>query len=350
MKHAAVFACWVACGARMWLTFIRGPRPIWRVSLTLSLLFVTISTTARYEPWLFSGSPGLEEAASYFWLLLGMGMVNVYVDSLEQPTPRWKSSGHYLVLGYGFAVVALVAWGFIPQGFQSGELTSAAMTPALAVFILASYAPLVPTLARISRYCVTRLRSQPSATAPGERVGLAFIGFFCGAGTLSFGATTLDVFIRLPSHAARPAGHPLVVLTPIVNAISLCGLSIGLCFFLAGPPIAARRQRMQAERIRPLWAHLIKRHPDVHLASHYEAHALTRMTIEVHDALSLCHLPGSTPPTAEAISRALLANRYDRSARPGTVSAAHLVTTGRLTEVDLADAYNSARNGDIACM
>lgn len=350
MRHFAVLVCWAACATRLWLTFVRGPRPIWRVSLTLSLTFVTLGATFRYEPWLLVGIPGFAEAASYFWLLLGVGMVNVYVDSLEQESPSWRRSRRHVLIGACLASLVVVSWFYIPEKIDSASLTVAPMTLPLAVFILAADASLAVTLGRVSRYCLRQFRSDTRLPAPGERSGLAFIGIFCGIGMLSFAASSLDAIVRLPAGAARTPHNPLTVATPIVNATSLCGLAIGLFLLLVGPTISSRRQRRQAALVRPLWEFLVQLHPEVHLeTSHRGSTRLTRMRMEVHDALSLCHLPQATPATSEAIVRGIIEGPECPAGQNTTVSAAQLVTVAQLTETDLALAYSAATTEEIPC-
>lgn len=353
MRHLAVLACWAACVARVWVTFIRGPRPIWRVSLTLSLLCVTFCATARYETGMVFGSPGLPEAVSYFWLLLGVGMVNIYVDCLWEEEPTWRKSWWHIALSGFLAITVLVAWNYIPLKGPGNVLGTAPMSPALATFMLVAYVPLVPTLGRVSHCCFAQLKNPTGAPAPGQRVGLSLIGVFCGIGMLSFGATSVDVLFRIPTHARRSPDHPLISVTPIANAISLCGLSLGLFFFLAGPWVAAKRQRRQAELIRPLWDFLIARYPAVHLAPTNlgEGAPLMRMTMEVHDALSLCRLPVTTSITPEAIVNGILSEQqYENTNNISeTISAAQLVTEGDVTDIDLAAAYN-AKIKELKCM
>lgn len=347
MRHFAVLVCWAACAARLWLTFVRGPRPIWRVSLTLSLTFVTLGATVRYEPWLVLNIPGFAEAASYFWLLLGVGMVNVYVDSLEQAAPSWRRSRRHIVTGVCLALLVVVSWLYIPDKMDSAGLAVAPMSLPLAVFILTADASLAVTLGRISRYCLRQIRDASRLPAPGERSGLALIGIFCGTGMLSFATSSLDAIVRLPTGAARSPHNPLTIATPIINATSLCGLAIGLFLLLAGPTLAVRGQRRQAALVRPFWEFLVRRHPEVHLEG--SQRGLTRMRMEVHDALSLCYLPRTTPATPEAIVRGIIAGPERPLGPDSAVPAAHLVTVGHLTEADLAMAYNAATE-EISCM
>lgn len=349
MKQLAVLACWAACGARCWVTFVSGPRPIWRVSLTLSLVFVTIGATARYDPWLLNGRPGLPEAMSYFWLLLGVGMVNVYIDCLEEDVPTWRRSGWKVALGGVFATALLVSWHYVPNRTASNDLGAAPMSPSLAVFVLTAYVPIATTLARVSRYCFTQLRSATRVPAPGGRIGLTLIGFFCGIAMVNFAATAVEVIVRIRDGSPRSSDSPFISVTPLVNAISLCGLSVGLFFLLAGPTIATRRQRVTASLLHPLWEFLVHQHPQVHLAAASPrggSPILTRMTMEVHDALSLCHLPLTTPATPEAIVRGIITSAERPHEHVETIAAAHLVTAGQIADSDLALAYNAVTKGD----
>lgn len=76
-----------------------------------------------------------------------------------------------------------------------------------------------------------------------------------------------------------------------------------------------------------------------------------RMTMEVHDALSLCRLPVTTSITPEAIVNGILSEQqYENTNNISeTISAAQLVTEGDVTDIDLAAAYN-AKIKELKCM
>lgn len=285
--HLALLACWVAMIVRLYSTFVIGPRPVWRTAFAITLIVVTLCATARYEPWLLdSFTPNLAEAVSYACLILGAGTVNVYLDALHQPDPSWTHSYRHIIWAGCVAALLVSAWLCLPEAHQREVRPTIAllpMTTPLAIFILAAYVPMVPTMFRIARYCISRLKGS-TPREPGESSGLVLIG--CGAvvAAVSFIWTLTNTLFRLKTGAPESMDSVQIRWLSPVNALSLASIAIGATTLAVMPARSRRRQEADFEgTLDPLWHTLTARYPSVRLTS---SESVTRKLIETHDALA----------------------------------------------------------------
>lgn len=289
IRHLAVSSCLIASLARVWVTFVKGSRPIWRTSLTLAMLFMAICAATRYEAshLLDLGWPNIGELLSYGWLILAAGMANVYVDTLSSSSPSWRRSWPHLAFAAACVLTISIAWFETPTVADreaSPSINTLPMTPSLATFNIATYGPLVITALRVMIYCWKQLRNG-TRSEPGAHLGLSLIGSFSIFGLLSCLSVVIESLYRLPPHAPLHPHSEFLILPPLANAISLSGLGLGVAVLVWAPALDARlHERRLRSDITPLWRFLTLRYPEARSTS---LTTTTRKRIEIHDALAL---------------------------------------------------------------
>lgn len=302
---AAMVLLWAAAGYRIWVT-ARSPHALWRTSFTVSTVTVAVAATLQQFRATIDAAlhiPNIAGLLVHLVFALGLACVHIYLETLrhEHPDPG-RVHGH-LVVGALAAGVMTVTWVVSPIHVSEYEnLAAAPAHPALVVYHLVFYGYMIVSLISIARFCAHEARPRRHAALT-RRFSLALIGVAC--------VSSVPVMVLYALGAVLPAAttHPGEVYGRLGDAIfpwPLMVLSLGILALWTMPwcadfAVAERRWRT----LRPLWKHLVARHPEVHLSLHAPVRPLgrrqlreRRAIIEINDALrheTVEAHPGSGP-------------------------------------------------------
>ena len=348
---AALVLLWASAAYRIWLT-VKSPHALWRTSFTISTVTVALAVTLHlYRATLDAalGIPNVAGLGVHLVFAVGLAWVHIYLETLrhEHPDPG-RIHGH-LVVGVVAAGVMTVTWVLSPiHGAEYENLAAAPGNPALAVYHLSFYGYMIISLISIARFCAHEARPRRHAALT-RRFSLALIGVAC--------VSSVPVMVLYALSAVLPAAttHPGQVYGRLGDAIfpwPLMVLSLGILALWTMPwcvDLAAAERRWRT--LRPLWEHLVSRHPEVHLSLHAPVRLPLgrrqlrerRVIIEINDALrheTVEAHPGSGPVAlGAALACQTLGPTQARDVLDPTVDE-----TGGLEQLlRLARAYSSAR-------
>jgi hypothetical protein len=350
IAEAAAVLLWVAASYRMWVT-MRSQHALWRISFTISTVSVAVAVTLQLSRAQLDATmhiPNIAGLLVHLVFAVGLAWVHVYLETLRHEHPDPGRVRRNLVVGAAVAAMMMATWVLSP--IHAGEYASLAEAPghpALVVYHLAFYGYMIISLGSIARFCAHEARPHRPAALT-RRLSLALIGVAC--------ATAVPVMVLYALSAVLPAamGHSGQVygrLGDVLVPWPLMVLSLGILALWTMPwfvDVAAAERRWRT--LRPLWAHLVARHPEVHLSLPSPARSLgrqqlreRRVIIEINDALrheTVQARPGSGPNALGAA----LARQTPGSTQARDVLDPTVDETGALEQLlRLAQAYSAAR-------
>lgn len=346
MRHLAVLLCFATAAARTWVTFSDRSRPLWRTSLTLAVSLISLCALFRYELSAFIDglSPNITEALSYSLLIASVGMANVYLDALVSPAPSWRDSRHHIFVSLALVVTILVSWWQIPHVHEANVhpgVNRLPMSPPLLIFNFAAFGALLPAGTRVLLFCRQKIRSNREAEhpEPGAYVGLTLIWTFSLVGMAGCLEVCVMSVVRLFQQEPLAPDSFHLAFPPIANAVCLSGLTSGVIVLLLGPRWQEWRETRHLDKIvTPLWATLVRQHPQVVLAGRQN---VTRRLIEVHDALAIHHIPADD---CRDLSRIAAAIRRGDQGDVLVGKALSEIDPSDMAVIRLAAAYNEGSN------
>lgn len=347
---AALVLLWASAAYRIWLT-ARSPHALWRTSFTVSTFTVALAATLHLYRVTLDAALGIPNVAGllvHLVFAVGLAWVHIYLETLRHEHPEPGRVRGHLVVGALAAAVMTLTWVLSPiHGAEYENLAAAPENPALVVYHLSFYGYMIISLISIARFCAHEARPRRHAALT-RRFSLALIGVAC--------VSSVPVMILYALSAVLPAAttHSGQVYGRLGDTIfpwPLMVLSLGILALWTIPwcvDLAAAECRWRT--LRPLWAHLVARHPEVHLSLHAPIKPLgrrqlreRRVIIEINDALrheTVEAHPGSGPAAlGTALARQTLGRTQARDVLAPTVDE-----TDALDQLlRLAQAYSSAR-------
>lgn len=308
-----VLLLWLAAIYRTWVS-ISQPTTLWRTSFTITTWSVAGAFTLhsmRQQVDLASGLPNVAGLAARVLMLVGIGFLLVYHEHLRRPTvPVRRLIGH-LSLATAVIAVEVVAWSIAPvHNERVGDLVVLAESRAVVVYCVAFWVYFAVVLGVASRTCLAGGRTF-RRTDPARSASLLLIG----VGEL-LGIPVLLLWTA--SVLARHQGSDLGVLNRLGDFLLPWAVlldALGVLSLLAVPYAAALVTRWrQWRRLRPLWAEMVARYPEVHLDLRAEGGPLGRLqlrveraVIETRDALRIAPIAAGAPGVraVDAVAQAL---------------------------------------------
>ena len=347
---AAAALLWAAASYRVWVT-IRSPHALWRTSFTVSTVSVAVAMTLQLSRAPLDAAlhiPNVTGLLVHLVFAVGLAWVHVYLETLRREHPDPGRVRHHLLVGTAVATAMVATWVLSPlHGREYASLADAPRHLALVGYHLAFYGYMITSLAGIARFCAQEVRPRrPRALT--RRVSLVLIGVAC--------ASAVPVMVLYALSAVVPAatansGQEYGRLGDALVPWPLMVLSVGILALWAMPwcaEVVAAERRWRT--LRPLWAHLIARHPEVHLPLRSPARPLgrrqlreRRVIIEINDALRHETVQAHPGSGADALGVAL-ACQTRGSTQAREVLDPTVDETDALEQLlQLAQAYSSAR-------
>ena len=346
----ALALLWASAGYRIWVT-TRSPHALWRTSFTVATVTVALAATlqlyrASIDDTLHT--PNLGGLLVHLVFAIGLAWVHVYLETLrhEHPDPT-RVRGH-LIVGAVAGAVMVLTWVLSPLHVaEYPTLTATPGHPALAVYHLVFYGYMTLSLVCIARFCTREARPRGHAALT-RRVSLALIGLAC-----VFSVPVMVLYALsavLPAVMTRPTdgygrfGDAIFPWPLMVLSLGILTLwTMPWCVDFAG---VERRWRI----LRPLWADLVARHPQVHLSLHAPGRPLgrrrlreRRVIIEINDALRH-ETVEAAPAAGPAALGAALAGQTSGATPARDVLTPTVDETEALEQLlRLARAYSTAR-------
>lgn len=313
IRAAALLLLWGAAIYRVAVTSRTRPA-VWRTSFTVAMTTVPVATTlfffrAELDAWW--GVPNLAGMASRVVFAAGAAALNVYLEALVRQAPRRRVVGVHVGLGGLAGLVMAGAWVVSPvHDAELADLAPLSGSPAVAAYHATFYAYMIVTLVHLGWFCARQTWTQRQAAAA-RALSLTLIGLACLTGL------PVMLLFLLSAGQAALGGAPDPRLGAVGNALlpwPLMLLAAGVLALLAVPWCTEVLMLARtAAVLRPLWAELTGRHPQVRLALPLPRLAVRqrlrlreqRMVTEIHDALrhELVALPERAG--AAALGRAL---------------------------------------------
>lgn len=284
MAVLVIALLWTAAAYRVWLSLTRE-RTLWRTSFTVTAICVATAFTVhhlRAEIDAALGSPNLAGLLARITMLVGVGFLLIYHEHLRRPDVPARLmavhlSGAGLVIG-----VECVSWAVAPvHGREVDDLMALASSRAVVVYCIAFWVYLGLVLAVASRTCLTGGRTF-RRTDPARSASLLLIGVgeLLGIPVLLLWTSSL-VLRHLGQEAGSLArlGDELLPWPVLLDALGVLSL-------LTVPYLLALLNRWNEWRtLRPLWADLVERYPDVHLDVRPGGGPLARLQVRLERAV-----------------------------------------------------------------
>lgn len=314
MTTVVLVVLWLAAAYRLWVSLTQ-PTTLWRTSFTIAVCAVSVSLTfheaaSRIDAAL--GVPNLAGLASRVTMLVGLGFLLVYHEHLRQAdVPARRLVGH-LVVATVVIAVEIAAWTIAPvHDREIHDLLEYATAPSVVLYCVAFWVYLASVLAFASRTCLAGGRTF-RRTDPARSASLLLIGIGELLGIPVLLMWTASILVRLQGGDADALNRLGDLLLPWPVLL----YSLGVLSLLPIPYVLAVVSRWREWRkLRPLWADLVRRYPEVHLDLKVTGGPLGRLqlrveraVIETRDALRVAPVDAPSveePAAVEAVARAL---------------------------------------------
>jgi len=293
MTAVLLVLLWLAALYRTWVS-VSQPTTLWRTSFTITAWAVASAFTLhtmREEVDAVSGVPNSAGLAARVMMLVGVGFLLVYHEHLRRATvPTRRVVGH-LFLAATVTAVEVVAWSLAPVHDQVvGDLVLLAGSTAVVVYCVAFWIYFAVVLGVASRTCLAGGRTF-RRTDPARSASLLLIGIGELTGIPVLLLWTVSIF-------GRHQGNDVGILNRLGDHLLPWPVlldALGVLSLLAVPYMAAVLTGWrQWRRLRPLWAEMVARHPEVHLDLRAAGGPLGRLqlrlergVIETRDALRI---------------------------------------------------------------
>jgi hypothetical protein len=311
MLTAALLITWAAAAYRLILSWSQ-PRTIWRTSFTAVMVALAVAVTIyRFREPIdqLLHTPNLAGLLSRLVAVVGLGCLLVYLHALRAEVVPARALLLYILITWAVAATLAVSWVLGP--FHTSELDDLRVVPSVATSVYCLSFWLFLGLASIATAstCLRRrraVRHQDRArevslllSASGALVGLAVAMLWSVSLAWPVGS--------LGSALNGWADRLMPVACALIAAGVICMLVVPLLMSLI---VTWRRWRA----LRPLWAALMERYPQVRLDVRPRGGPLTRMQfrmermiIETFDALRLAPVGDPVPGVAgvETVARSL---------------------------------------------
>lgn len=314
MAAVVLVVLWLAAAYRLWVS-VTQPTTLWRTSFTIAVWSVSAALTiheAASEIDAGLGVPNLAGLAARVTMLVGLGFLLVYHEYLRRAdVPTQRLAGH-LALATVVIAVEIVAWAIAPlHDRQSQDLLEYAAAPSVVLYCVAFWVYLASVLAFASRTCLAGGRTF-RRTDPARSASLLLIGVGELLGIPVLLLWTASIVVRHQGGDADALNRLGDLLLPWPVLL----YALGVLSVLTVPYALALMGRWREWRtLRPLWADLVRRYPEVHLDLKVTGGPLGRLqlrveraVIETRDALRVAPVEARSaeePVAVEAVARAL---------------------------------------------
>lgn len=349
----AIVLTWLAAGYRTWVLMTQ-PRTIWRTSFTVSMAATAVAFTLyRFRLPLdqLTGAWNLTGLLAHAVFSVGAAFLLIYLDALRMPrVPTWRIRT-YLTTACVAVLIMAASWMRAPVHDQPlDDLLPIAGDLSVVVYCVTFWLYLGSAILLMAWTCLAQGRTFRREDLA-RSISLLLIGVSALAAVPVLVIWTASIFVRhlTGSEPVRlnAFGDALMPWSVLLNAIGV--LSLLTVPYLSALVIAWWRWW----QLRPLWASMISRHPEVHLDLEASGGPLARAQtraeraiIEIHDALRLAKVDLADDQSPE-ISLASVASALQRS-DVGPRRAADLLPQVDSREADvkqvvaLARAYRTA--------
>ncbi len=290
---AATVLLWTAAVYRVWVT-LTCPRELWRTSFTVTTVALAAGVTLYLRRIDLDGvvhTPNLTGLVAHLVLAAGVASVHIYLLTLRFESPDPTRVRRCLTWGGATIVAMVMTWLASPvHTIEYVDLAAAPRSVALVLYNLVFYAYMAFALVNVTRFCVREANPRRGHAALTRRCSLTLIGVGCGTAVPVLALYALSAVLPdVTSLSGNRFGHLGDALLPW----PLMVLSLGILALLTMPwcvELAATERRWRT--LKPLWAHLVHRHPEVRLSLPAPRPLLVRrhfrerrVIIEINDAL-----------------------------------------------------------------
>lgn len=299
-----VVALWAAAIYRVVLS-VRSETTVWRTAFTTCVLAVAIGATSSVygdqsiDVW--SGVWNLSLLLTRLALTGAAVAASIYLVTLRREVVPMSSVRLRLAAGAVLAALQVGAWLAAPvhdrEFATTSEVTESSTSGAL--FAVAFSLAIVLATVEVAHFCFSRAASRVDVT---RTISLLLTGTACVAGAALFALGTISALVHeLTGVGTAPMSDVINGLLPSVAVI----LALGTLSLLVAPPLVDLvRSYLRWRAVRPLWVHLVRLQPEVHLDVAATGGPLVRLhfrlqraIVEIHDALR--NTAVSVPPTAD---------------------------------------------------
>lgn len=314
MRLLCVTVLWIATAYRIWIIHRKGYAR-WRAYLVGALACLASATTLyffRVEADAWIGVPNAAALVNRVVLTGAWVFVQLYTLDLKQLSPMRHLRAIRLRVAIAAAVVAVmaIAWAWAPIHTQElPDFAPVASHPSVVIYTIGFYIYIVWLLLDLGTFAHKHTKAMISTDRPGA-LAAGLIAVACYLGLPVMALFTSNVVMAATGHANKDLDRLGNLLFPVPMAV----LAAGMLMLPLLPQITRRRNALKQLRdITPLWAYLVRTHPDVHLelpgASgvpllHPEV-AVHRRLIEISDALESVTVRAETPANLTALAAAL---------------------------------------------
>lgn len=352
----AIVLTWLAAGYRTWILMTQ-PRTIWRTSFTVSMAATAVAFTLyRFRLPLdqLTGAPNLTGLLTHAVFAVGAAFLLIYLDALRMPDVAMRRVRLYLTTA-GLAVLIMTAsWMIAPvHDHPRDDLLPVAGNLSVVVYCVTFWLYLGAALLLMAWTCLAQGRTFRREDLA-RSISLLLIGVSALTALPVVALWTASIVVRHLTGTEpvriNALGDALMPWPVLLNAIGVLSL-------LTVPYLTALATAWwRWWQLKPLWASMIRRYPQVHLDLEPSGGPLARAQtrteraiIEIHDALRLARVDVGDDRCGEtslaAVASAL--QRLDVGAR----RVADLLPRVDSREADvqqvvaLARAYRSASGG-----
>lgn len=248
-------------------------------------------------------------------MLTGVCVV-IYVDTLKDDSIATRRLRRHLTIG-GAAIVILVGtWIVAPiHGAELAGLSAYATHPAVAVHNLMFYAYLALVLGLVARFCAREVR-ESGREAIVKKVSLTLIGLGCALGLPVVFVFSVATVVPAITQTQAPAVDAAVLVAARIAPVALGLIAVVVLSLLILPiPLDYYMLQRRWRRLRPLWASLMQRNPELRLSTTHRPigmHDLQlreqRALIEIHDVLRRTPVPAGPDRGPDALASLLVAD------------------------------------------
>lgn len=293
----AIVLTWLAAIYRAWV-LITQPRTIWRTSFSVSIMIAAVAFTLyRFRMPLdeLIGAWNLTGLLVRLLFAVGAAFLLIYLDALRLPTVSPRRVKIYLATA-GVAALALTTfWILAPVHDRPlDDLLPLAGHPAVVAYCLTFWGYLLTALLLTAWTCLAQGRTFRRAD-PARSVSLLLIGL---SGVATVPVVVLWTSSILVRHVTGVEATHVNSIADVLLPLPVLLNAIGVLSLLTVPYVSALLVSWWRWRqLKPLWAAMTERYPQVHLDLESAGGPLARIQtrveraiIEIHDALRLARV------------------------------------------------------------
>lgn len=293
----AIVLTWLAAGYRGWV-LLTQPRKIWRTAFSVSIAATALAFTLyRFRLPLddLTGAWNLTGLVARAVSTVGSAYLLIYLDALRMPQVSTRRIGIYLTTAGVTVLIMAASWTLAPVHDEPrDDLLPLAGHLSVVVYCVTFWLYLGSALLLMAWTCLAQGRTFRRADLA-RSISLLLIGVSALAAVPVVALWSLSVLVRHLTGAEprriNALGDALLPWPLLLNAVGVLSL-------LTVPYVSALGTAWwRWLQLRPLWASMISRYPQVHLDLELSGGPLARAQtrteraiIEIHDAMRLARV------------------------------------------------------------